>query len=424
MKIIALAALLCACAWAQSPLPSSTPPRKLQVHPEKARFLETVRLSPPDWTKFKIECLECMLLCEGEAGDKSPFSCQRSLPCLEALIDPASAPRIECRTCVPLASSSSASYEGFHLAGRVALSSPLQARATNMSDTSGSGSTKGQLALCSSPPASTPKAEAGPLQPCVYCAKYCADPTNGVLFYTVCIVAKCRLTPGSLSLVLASHVDDFSGARDLLSHSVRNPGPIYQSQWEKSLQRDDTWLKKPRLEDFLSPEPQAQMEHEVEMCELLNQAPHPNLALYYGCLVEADKVQGLSVKNFQSPLLGEVNPKGLSKVHLMGTIRDLVNEGMRGWIQQLRSAVSHIHALGYVHNGITPSNIMLDEDGRPVLIDFGGVCRVGESLTTVRQTIGWHDESVVFAKERNDLDALDEIETWLFGQSHELIFSG
>ncbi|KAJ3472495.1 hypothetical protein NLG97_g10944 [Lecanicillium saksenae] len=166
------------------------------------------------------------------------------------------------------------------------------------------------------------------------------------------------------------------------------------------------------------------MEHEVEMCELLRRSPHRNLAVYYGYVVEGDRVQGLFFKRYQSTLLETVNPKRLSKRDFLETERDLVQHQMQRWIQQLRSAVSHIHALGYVHDDISPANIMLNENATPVLIDFGSLCRVGESLQTVRRTVGWHDESVSLAEERNDLDALNDIETWLFRRFHDLKFPG
>lgn len=38
---------------------------------------------------------------------------------------------------------------------------------------------------------------------------------------------------------------------------------------------------------------------------------------------------------------------------------------------QLLSAVQHLHSHGIAHNDIKPSNILLSQDDRPVLIDFG-----------------------------------------------------
>lgn len=74
--------------------------------------------------------------------------------------------------------------------------------------------------------------------------------------------------------------------------------------------------------------------------------------------------------------------------------------------------VRHLHGLGWAHNDINPSNIMLDGD-EGVVIDLGSCTRVGESLRGVGRTYEWYDDKVEAAVPQNDLDALDEIRTWL-----------
>ncbi|GAB7342129.1 hypothetical protein MBLNU457_g0395t2 [Dothideomycetes sp. NU457] len=48
--------------------------------------------------------------------------------------------------------------------------------------------------------------------------------------------------------------------------------------------------------------------------------------------------------------------------------------------QEVRSAVSHLHLAGFVHGDLTPSNVMLRENGDVVLIDFGYSGRHGHAL--------------------------------------------
>lgn len=60
---------------------------------------------------------------------------------------------------------------------------------------------------------------------------------------------------------------------------------------------------------------------------------------------------------------------------------------------------------------------MLDEDVKLVLIDFDSCRRRGESLVGVKRTYGWHDPEIKVAEEENDLNALAELQTWLFGAS-------
>jgi serine/threonine protein kinase len=95
---------------------------------------------------------------------------------------------------------------------------------------------------------------------------------------------------------------------------------------------------------------------------------------------------------------------------------------MRKWLSPLHEAVNHLHSIGYVHDDITALNIMFDGQGRPVIIDFGSICRVGESLSQYKRTMEWHDPMVTHATLSNDTDALKGLETWLFGSVNDLIF--
>ncbi len=216
----------------------------------------------------------------------------------------------------------------------------------------------------------------------------------------------------------------FEQLEDVKIIPTKDRGPIVRSGWKAALPISDGWVKEPKWEDYLSPELEVHMEHEIEMCELVRQSPHISLATYRGCLLGHGRVKGLLFDKYQHTLLEKVNPQRLSKAHFVQGDRSLVDRTMRGWMPQLRSAVSHLHKLGYVHNDITPANIMLDKNEKPVLIDFEGLRRAGESLQKVKRTIGWHDETVMLAQESNDWDALDEIEVWLFGEAGDLKFVG
>lgn len=59
-----------------------------------------------------------------------------------------------------------------------------------------------------------------------------------------------------------------------------------------------------------------------------------------------------------------------------GTLRDRLSEfydprKALGLVSGLVEALEYIHAQGYVHGNLKPSNIFLDEEGRPLLTDFG-----------------------------------------------------
>jgi hypothetical protein len=53
---------------------------------------------------------------------------------------------------------------------------------------------------------------------------------------------------------------------------------------------------------------------EAQVCELLRQHPHPNLAAYLGCQVSDEgRITGLCFAGYQRTLMQEVNPGGLMK---------------------------------------------------------------------------------------------------------------
>lgn len=63
----------------------------------------------------------------------------------------------------------------------------------------------------------------------------------------------------------------------------------------------------------------------------------------------------------------------------------------------LRSAVQHLHKLGFCHNDINSSNIMFDEQDEVVLIDFDSCAAEGEKL--MKQ----------FSSKQNDVEALKKV---------------
>ena len=46
---------------------------------------------------------------------------------------------------------------------------------------------------------------------------------------------------------------------------------------------------------------------------------------------------------------------------------------LRGVLEPILDALAYVHGQGLIHRDIAPDNIMIDRDGRPVLIDFGAV---------------------------------------------------
>ncbi|KAJ5898924.1 hypothetical protein N7495_003668 [Penicillium taxi] len=70
------------------------------------------------------------------------------------------------------------------------------------------------------------------------------------------------------------------------------------------------------------------------------------------------------VRGYNTGLLLDRHPNGL-EVYIK-------NHGMVGKVAfktALESVISHLHGLGWAHNDIKPSNILVSEIGKPILID-------------------------------------------------------
>ncbi|KAK6814583.1 hypothetical protein RU639_009524 [Aspergillus parasiticus] len=106
-----------------------------------------------------------------------------------------------------------------------------------------------------------------------------------------------------------------------------------------------------------------------------------------------------------------------AKVAFLSSARERVKENMKSRLEGILAAIKHLHSLGLVHNDINSANIMLDEDGTLILIDFDSCRYIRESLssTETKRTRHWHDPSVDISLEKNDLDALKDLQIWLTG---------
>lgn len=79
----------------------------------------------------------------------------------------------------------------------------------------------------------------------------------------------------------------------------------------------------------------------------------------------------------------------------------------------LEWAIQHLHALSWAHNDLTPYNIMVNGDGLPVLIDFGGCRLIGTHLKYTRGTKEWIDGRNRTSDAEHDVSALVKLGAWL-----------
>lgn len=192
-------------------------------------------------------------------------------------------------------------------------------------------------------------------------------------------------------------------------------GPEVKASWSA------VYVKTPSLLAYVNGDLEKQIAREVEACEILRKHSHPNIATYYGFMETNGRVSGLCFQRYTSTLLEAVNPQRLNKVAFLSSARELVGEKVKEGLEGIMSAIKHIHSIGLVHNDINPANIMIDEKGTLVLIDFDSCRFIGESLrhTEAKRTHQWHDPSVNVALEKNDLDALRNLRIWLAGSADE-----
>ncbi|KAL7922789.1 kinase-like domain-containing protein [Trichoderma austrokoningii] len=153
----------------------------------------------------------------------------------------------------------------------------------------------------------------------------------------------------------------------------------------EELPLNDVFIKRPRLafydiffEHKVIHLPKRLIE-EAEAVEMLRSHPHPSIVRYHGCRVQRDYITGLS-------------------------------------------AIDHLHHFGWAPNDLNPSNILVAEDTRPVVIDFGSAHKIGEKLRSSRGTKGWIDydmKDYTTSETRHDTSALTKLHTWLHDPTFE-----
>lgn len=163
-----------------------------------------------------------------------------------------------------------------------------------------------------------------------------------------------------------------------------------------------SYLKRPSLLYYDDapdrPDYGRQILSEVEACEVFRSRPHPNIARYLGCVVKDGRIRGLCFVRY--PLtLSQMLKDG---THLQSSIC------LRG----IEAGVRHMHNLGFVHNDLNPSNIMMDGDN-PIIIDFDSCKRTGDNLGSKTGTFGWALVEGESAQQENDLHSLCEIQAAL-----------
>lgn len=241
------------------------------------------------------------------------------------------------------------------------------------------------------------------------------DPKTGQFVYTFIVIDETdTLYYGRLNIPKGK------ATFDLVTHSLR---PVSDNEifpkWPafgKELTQapptltENVHIKRPALDLYETLKEHNQLHQlqemllvEAQVIEMLCQHPHPNIVRYYGCRVVRGHVTGL-VMDKHAQNLDTYLKEGVG----------MLDKTL--FMNALESSVRQLHALGWAHNDLTPTTILVNGDGLPVLIDFGGCQPIGSKLKYIRGTKGWIDgeiEDYTTSDEQHDLSALDKISSWL-----------
>lgn len=162
------------------------------------------------------------------------------------------------------------------------------------------------------------------------------------------------------------------------------------------------YIKQPRLIEYSDAEaslnPGAQLLHEAIIWEALNKSPHPNIARFLGCVIEGRRLTGLCFVKYP--------------MNLLEAARSSNSLNIKHCLLGIENGVRHLHTLGFIHNDLNPSNIMMDGD-TPVIIDLDSCKQEGAKLGLKAGTVGWSACNTEVAERKNDLDALNKIQNYL-----------
>ncbi|KAI1273545.1 kinase-like protein [Xylaria sp. FL0933] len=171
---------------------------------------------------------------------------------------------------------------------------------------------------------------------------------------------------------------------------------------------EELYIKRPSLLTYETSDPLALVRDiflgEAKIMEQVSSINHKNIVRYHGCQVKGVRLIGIVLERHKCSLF---------EYFLWGWDKDGILDSRR-FMKELESAVSHLHMAGLAHNDLKPSNILLDKDHMPVLIDFGS-CRPFGARLMEGGTPGWSDSKklIVSSDKEHDLFSLAKIREWL-----------
>jgi len=175
----------------------------------------------------------------------------------------------------------------------------------------------------------------------------------------------------------------------------------------QSLDESSAYIKRPWLNSYESTRgtdfvAKALLDETLIM-ESISQSPHPNIVGYYGCRVRRGRITAIVLERLETTL---------TQYAWSPSFKDL--DHVR-FLEEIESAVEHLHSLGLAHNDINPDNIMVN-DGRPAVIDFGSCQPFGKKLESLG-TAGWYEEIFFTSEKKHDTYSLAKLREWFETQA-------
>lgn len=118
--------------------------------------------------------------------------------------------------------------------------------------------------------------------------------------------------------------------------------------------------------------------HEAWTLDLMRRNPHPNVVRLEGYEVSEGNSSGLVLSKYPVTLSERI--KSQDKEALGKEPLDKI-PCFKGFLD----GVAHNHCLRIAHNDVSPSNIMLDEDHCPVIVELGS-CKLFGAVLVERGT--------------------------------------
>ncbi|KAH8921174.1 hypothetical protein BT69DRAFT_1264779 [Atractiella rhizophila] len=146
--------------------------------------------------------------------------------------------------------------------------------------------------------------------------------------------------------------------------------------------------------------------HELQTLDIISRSPHPNICRYHGHVTDGTFVTGLCFEKHQISLWEAIyRNKRIDSTFVL---------------EEVGKGLEHIHSIGFSHNDISPTNIMLDFDAdgnltAVVIIDFDSATKFWEKLVKPSWD-GWLDGDAKVGDANNDWFGFGTVEKCLLAK--------